>query len=389
MSDVQTIERLSDLERALDHPEEQVRLQVAKLIANNPEHARALRSGSRDVVDALCERVSRETRSAFRIAMLTALSALGSDPRTVATMTHEAQTAHGTFEHMLSLYYLAEHDAENARPFARRLLFSDHRDQVRIAATLLSDASDITPQERVRMLCVIPTQATHDWSPAHVQALVRELSGAFQAGAQEIVLEHHPELAEKLLPHWESLEVSTQIWLTRHAVLFPNAVAAGNIIRHALKAPVAELRLSALRHLVAHGMDLFGIGPADLRPLMTIDDEHAALVTRLASDFDELVNVASQSGASINLRCAAIATLARQHANAVEPQLLRALLDDPSWKVRSAASDVLAHRSDLGSWVETQWDTLSERAQLALARAALEQQSAEVLEMKFAEVAFA
>jgi hypothetical protein len=136
-------------------------------------------------------------------------------------------------------------------------------------------------------------------------------------------------------------------------------------------------------------MDLFGIGPADLRPLMTIDDEHAALVTRLASDFDELVNVASQSGASINLRCAAIATLARQHANAVEPQLLRALLDDPSWKVRSAASDVLAHRSDLGSWVETQWDTLSERAQLALARAALEQQSAEVLEMKFAEVAFA
>jgi hypothetical protein len=388
MSDApQTIERLVDLERALDHPDDRVRLQVAQLIAKHPEQARGLRSGKRDVVDVLIERIERESRSSFRVAALTALTSLGNDPRTIAVMIREVQTAHGTFEHMLSLYYLAEHDAEHARPFARRLLFSDQRDQVRIATHLLSDEADITPQERIRMLCTVPGRSNRAWTPAHLAALVKELTGPFSAGAQEIVLEHHPELLAPLLEHWGELDLETQTWLTRNAIRFPDSLSAQRLVRHALQAETAELRLTALRHMVAHGTDTFGIAPHELQPLLAYGEEHAALVMRLAATGDELHAVAADGKQTPNLRSAAIAALARSGANEVPAESVRMWLHDPAWKVRSATADLLAHRDDLSDWVSVHWRELDERAQLAVARAALEQHRDDVLEATLGELA--
>jgi HEAT repeat protein len=387
MSKEQTLEVLSDIERALDHPDDRVRIQVVQLIAQHPERALRLKRPHRDVIDVLVERIEREPPSSVRVAMLTAITALGPDPRSVATMIREAQTSHGTYEHLLSLSFLSQHDPENARPFARRLLFSAQRDQVRIATHLLSEETDITPQERVRMLCVIPMRSSREWTPAHFQALLKELQGEFHSGARELILQHHPGLLADLASAWDSVDAETQRWLCDHASEFIDGTDGGQALIRALASGDRELVLAALRQVSRFGPERFEIGGHLLEPLFEAEDEIAALAIRAGASPEVLRQVALDQSRGPTVRAAAISAMARKDSDGLSPDEVRMLLEDPNWRLRSAAADLLALRSDLLAWLSEGWGTLSERARLAVARAALEQKQDDALEARFAEVA--
>ena len=383
MSDSQRIERLADLERALDHPDQQARLQVLQLIAQHPQQALRLRQGTRDVVDALDERLEREPQYSARVGMLTAMAALGGDPRIVDRMVREAQTSHAAMEHMLSLSYLAQHDSVRARPFVRRLLFSQQRDQVRVAAKLLGEERDFTPAERVRLLVVEPARSTREWNEPHLSALWKELEGEFKAGAWELIEVHHPELIEPLSERWSQLGETTQRWLVDQADRFPISRALAALLTQALEHPDAALASQALAQIGNLGVHVLGIDPERLRPFLqgATNDRIAALQAIGTVDDAWALLTEEHEPALI---ASALQRVARMEPDRLHPDECRRYLDHGHWRVRAAAAFLLAHRSDLPDWLGDRWDSLSERARVAVARAALDQNRDHDLESRLA-----
>lgn len=384
MSEPQPIERLSDLERALDHGDDRVRLQVVQLIAQHPQQALALATAERDVIDALDERIEREPPSGVRVAMLLALTSIGADERITKRMVREAQRSHSTYEQMLSLGYLAQHDAANARPFARRLLFSGKRDQVRIAAKLLGADRDLTPRERVRVHALEREPLARAWRGAHLEALIDELAGDFHLAARALILEHHPDAFAPLVERWNELDHDTRAWLVDEAAGLSDGATAETIVRQAL--------LSADVALLERGVQAVGRSPTLAagieRTLVLAGLERAPhllpSVLRAYPDAFDLEDVAIDSDRSTDVRVSALRVLASLRPDQVTDVTLRACLEDGDWRVRSAAAELLAHRSDLPAWLAGGWPEMSEAARVALARAALEQHHERLLEPQLA-----
>jgi hypothetical protein len=383
VSDSNRIERLADLERALDHPDHQARLQVLQLIAQHPQAALALRQGPRDVIDALDERLDREPQYAVRVAMLTAVAALGADPRIIERMVREAQTSHGAMEHMLSLSYLAQHDSVRARPFVRRLLFSKHRDQIRVATKLLGEERDFTPTERVRILVVEPARSTRQWNEPHLAALWKELDGEFMAGAWELIEVHHPELIEPLALRWPQLSDTTQRWLVDHADRFPPSRHVGAVLGQALEGSNPALVGPALSQIARLGAPSLGIDPERVRPFLqgSVPEQIAAL--HAVGTLDDALALLAE-GHHEQLLAAALQHVARSGPDRLLADELLPWLDHAAWRVRAAAAFLLAHRHDLPEWLDARWATLSERARVAVARAALDQNRDQALEARLA-----
>lgn len=384
MNEAQSIHRLIDLERALDHPETEVRLQVLQLITNNPQRALAFREPNRDVIDALDERIEREPANAVRVGMLTALVALGGDPRTVARMVREAQMTHGAMEQMLALSYLAQYDAERARPFARRLIFSQNRDQVRISARLLGEEPDFTPAERVRTLVVEPRPSQRQWNPPHVDALLRELQGPFMAGARELIEVHHPELVGTLVERWGDLDPATAAWLVEAADRLPANRDVGALLTTALSGSDTALHDAALEQLVRIDLAAVGLSEGQVRGFLSDPNPtrrlHALSAVGTVEDILELL----ETDVDDQLQAAALQRLARLHADLPTADWCQRWVEHPAWRVRSAAAILLARRRDLPTWLSDRWGGLSESGQVAVARAALEANRDQELEARFA-----
>jgi hypothetical protein len=383
VSDSSRIERLADLERALDHPDHQARLQVLQLITQHPQAALALRQGTRDVIDALDERLDREPQHSVRVGMLTALAALGGDPRIIDRMVHEAQTSHGAMEHMLSLSYLAQHDSVRARPFVRRLLFSKHRDQVRLATKLLDEERDFTPSERVRLLVVEPARSNRQWNELHLAALWRELEGDFMAGAWELIETHHPELIEPLARHWPQLSDASRQRLVEQADRFPPSRHLGVVLEQALASGNPALVSLALSQIARFGADTLSLDPEQLRSYLrgSIPERIAAL--RAAGTLDDALAILAEEHHD-QLLAAALHLVARQAPDRLLAEELLPWLDHAAWRVRAAAAFLLAHRQDLSLWLDARWSALSDRARVAVARAALDQNRDQDLEARLA-----
>lgn len=383
MSDSSQIERLADLERALDHPDHEARLQVLQLIAKYPQRALALRQGKRDVIDALDDRLDRESQHSVRIGMLTALASLGSDPRIIERMLREAQTSHRAMEHMLSLSYLAQHDSDRARPYVRRLLFSQHHDQVRIATKLLGEERDFTPAERVRLLVVEPMRSTRQWNEPHLAALWKEFEGHFMAGAWELIEIHHPELIEPLSGRWSLLGTATQRWLVEHADRFPPSRHLGTLLSEALDHADSALVSRALNQIARLHPHVLGIDPARVRPFLSgsLTDRIAAL-NAIGTLDDALTILAEEHHAQ--LLAAALHRVARLEPDRLHPDECLRWLDHEAWRVRAGAAYLLAHRRDLPDWLDNRWGELSDRARVAVARAALDQNRDHELELRLA-----
>jgi hypothetical protein len=367
VSSTETIHGLPDIERALDASDDRTRIAVLQLIAQHPDAARTLTHAGRDVIDVLVAFVDREAPGGARTTALATLAALGREARTIDRMAQEVGEAHGAYEHMIGLGYLAQYAPARARPFARKLLFGPTRDGARLAARLLGNTRDLDVRERVRLHAVEPQPAPFAWSSEALSRLIDELAGDFHAGARELISAHHPELIPALAERWRQLDEATRGWLVDAAEGHPDPLAVGSLLTQALADEAASVRERALRLLARRGVTRFDLAPERLRPFLGGEPIAWAHAVRAAATPEEANALLADSATPREVRIAALA-----RCGDLSDATWIAHLEHPAWQVRSAAAEALARRDDLSAWLGSHYATLSEAGRIATARAALD-----------------
>lgn len=371
MSAPQTLRTLSDVEAALDHENDQVRVNVLHAITQQPSGAASLHEDGRDVRDAILERLDAQSQSSVRLLGLLALAALGEDARTTRCMLDAAGATLTTQEGMIALSYLAQHAPEQARPFAERALFQPNLDLVRLAASMIEHDTALDVRARIRIRCVSPRPLPPLDVNEALEAILAEMDGPLQAGAFELVLSHHRELLPAIAARRDDVDSSTRAWLARHASHVPPE-ARGALLTAGLEDDAAEVRRATLDAALHLGLDDSGLDPARIRSFLGGNSAEWARALRLLGDPAEAIATCTRPDVPLDVRLAALHTLAR-HPNQIDRAILEGFLDDAEWRIRAAAAELVAHRDDVDAWFTLErWETASDRARLALSRAAMD-----------------
>ena len=384
MSAPQTLRTLSDVEAALDHENDQVRVNVLHAITQQPSGAASLREDGRDVRDVILERLDAQSQSSVRLLGLLALTALGEDARTTRCMLDAASATLTTQEGMIALSYLAQHAPEQARPFAEQALFQPNLDLVRLAASMIEHDTTLNVRARIRIRCVSPAPLPPLDVNEALEAILAEMNGPLQAGAFELVLNHHRELLPAIAARRDDVDSSTRAWLARHASHVPPE-ARSALLTAGLEDDAVEVRHATLDAALHLGLEDSGLDPTRVRSFLEGDPAEWARALRLLGGPSEAIATCARLDAPLDVRLAALHTLAR-HPNQIDRAILEGFLGDADWRIRAAAAELVAHRDDVDAWFTLErWETASDRARLALSRAAMDENRDALLEPNLAK----
>ena len=338
------IKSAADLENAVLAEDLGTRLAVLKAVGENP--AAALRYGKhngRDLIDVMIDQVNTLSNSSLRQLMFSVLALMPGE-RIKQTLIKELHLGGDPASIEAAARRLAEEEPEERRRIFEPFLMQDESPaKAREAALALADLVSLNPAERLRVALL---GSDGDYEPPqldaeHWELWAEALAGAHAEYARSLAQRQGKPAFQELKSRWTELFRETKCWLLDWGAE-EFAMETVELIAQSLDQGPDDLALKALECVPGYqqAAGLFtdavtkwaGHGDQSLRRAAIEAGAQVALAAIARDDADEMV------------RLAAINRL-----GAEEAELLAELMSDDSWRVRSAAAQVLSRLGEQGA----------------------------------------
>lgn len=340
------IKSAADLEHAVQAEDIGTRLAVLKAIGDNPQAAvRYGKHNGRDLIDVLIDQANTLNNSSLRLMVLSVLSLLPGE-RVKQALIKELHFSEEMECIKVAAKRLAQEEPdERRRIFAPFLMQDDNPFKAREAAKALMDLDELDQAERMRIALVgpdsefaMPELNQKNWrlwrdalQGLHAE-YARELAQRQGRGAFRVLKERHLEL-----------DLDSRAWLLRWGVV-EFALDSVDLVSTALEQGPDKLALIALECVPSydHAAELFK------GAVQKWADHEDKRMRRAAIAAGAQVDLAALAGGDSDetIRVEAIKRLGYEAGHA---SFLAELLEDSSWRIRAASSQVLGRMGDHGA----------------------------------------
>lgn len=352
----------ADLFNALRSDLPSLRLFVLKAIADNPE--KALSYGVFQGANLREEAVTHWQRTGInteeRAIALAAIVALGGDA-TLDICKSEFSFSRNRDVLRIAASRLASEPVERVGDFLPRFLFDDKFPvRARLAATLMSGFSSLSPRERLRVAIISMNQNTPlpPLPEPDTEGLwVSELNGIWAEEAKAMAEGMGEEAFRRLARTWDVLSEEVKLWLIEWGMRGHIFHATG-LVADVLRSNNVKLVLVALRCLGQNKT-----AGSFFQTLLNVLVHHSEPAVRVAAieaggtAEDPLIK-RMLAAETPEVRLALIGSIARSKDSNYTRDLTD-LIRDRDWRIRAAACDALAEMG--GSIIETLKPFLADR----------------------------
>lgn len=361
------IKNAADLERAVQAEDIGTRLAVLKAIGDDPQAAlRYGKHNGRDLIDVMIDQITVLTNSSLRLMVLSVLSLLPGE-RVKQAMIKELHFSQDMECIKVAAKRLAqEQPDERRRIFTPFLMQDDNALKAREAAKALMDLDELERAQRMRIALVGPD------SEFAMPELNQENWEIWQDALQGLHAEYARELAQRqgrvafqvLKGRHSELDSDTRTWVLRWGVV-EFALESVELVALALEQGPEALALIALECVPSYeqAAGLFGKAVQKWSEHEDIRIRRAAIAAGAQVDLTDLAG----SDPDEAVRVEAIKRLGYEAGHTA---FLADLLEDDSWRVRSAASMVLGRMGEDGARAARKvLEKGSQKAKIAAAQA--------------------
>ncbi len=334
------LETAADLFAAIESNDLLTRLSVLEAIANEPESALALGSdGKRDLIAVLRSELEQVFSPEMRMYLLSALTAMPSDPRVTTALEQIWFLSSDTNERLCVVSRLVQEAEPAVRQHLERSLMCSDSERVQSVANVWQSLSQDSPALHLRLaLAAEHFKGTVPRLEQNTELWLSELRGVFADRAREMLETNSTQSIEVLSGAWQKLNRETRAWLLD------------------LARRVESEKLSRLTDLALQDQNL-QLETIHAASAPSITNQYTQQLEQLAnhSPVPEIQAAAIRAGAPGNNRTRALQANARtvriaairQLGNTDQTTLLE-LLHDTDWRIRSAAADRLSSFGETG-----------------------------------------
>ncbi len=346
------LETAADLFAAIESNDLLTRLSVLEAIANEPESALALGSdGKRDLIAVLRSELEQVFSPEMRMYLLSALTAMPSDPRVTTALEQIWFLSSDTNERLCVVSRLVQETEPAVRQHLEGSLMGSDSMRVQSVANVWQSLSGDSPALHLRLaLAAEYFTGTVPRLEQNTELWLSELRGVFADRAREMLETNATQSIEVLSGMWQKLNRETRAWLLD------------------LARRVESEKLSRLTDLALQDQNL-QLEAIHAASAPSITNQYAQQLEQLAnhSPVPEIQAAAIRAGAPGNNRTRALQANARTVRIAAIRQLgntdqntLLELLHDTDWRIRSAVADRLSSFGETGkhavqSLLEHEW----------------------------------
>ncbi len=340
------IQNAADLERAVQSEDIGTRLAVLKAVGENPQAAlRYGKHNGRDLIDVMIDQVNTLTNSSLRQMVLTVLSLLPGE-RVKQAMIKELHLSNEPAYIEAAARRLAQEEPdERRRIFAPFLMQDESPVKAREAAKAIIDLDELNQAERLRVALVGPDSefAMPELNAESWELWQGALRGLHAEYARQLVQRQGREAFQILKDRNSELDFDSRTWLLRWGVV-EFALESVELVAQALEQGTEQLALIALECVPSYDR-ASGLFTQAVEKWAKHEDTRIRRAAIAAGAEVDLTSLA-QGDPDEPIRLAAIKRLGYEAGHA---GFLADLLADESWRVRSAASQVLGKMGDDGA----------------------------------------
>jgi hypothetical protein len=334
------LETAADLFAAIESNDLLTRLSVLEAIASEPESALALGShGNRDLIAVLRSELEQVFSPEMRMYLLSALTAMPSDPRVTTALEQIWFLSEDTNERLCVVSRLVQESDPAVREHLERSLMGSNSDRAQTVANVWQISSQDLPALCLRLaLASEHFQGTVPTLEQQTDLWLTELRGVFADRAREWLETNGSESIEVLSGAWQKLNRETRAWLLE------------------LAKRIESEKLSSLTDLALQDQNLL-LEAIHAASTPSITDQYSQQLEQLANHNPdpEIQAAAIRAGAPGNNRTRALQASARTVRIAAIRKLgnndqttLLELLHDTDWRIRSAAAERLSAFGEAG-----------------------------------------